>query len=92
VCLAVPGKIVEALDVGSSRIAKVQFGGVSRQVYLDFVPEAQPGDYVLVHVGFAISRVEPEEALRTYELLKQMGELVEDDLAEGPLVEDEGQP
>jgi len=91
-CLAVPGKIVEALDVGSSRIAKVQFGGVSRQVYLDFVPEAQPGDYVLVHVGFAISRVEPEEALRTYELLKQIGELVEDDLAEGPLVEDEGQP
>jgi hydrogenase expression/formation protein HypC len=96
-CLAVPGKIVEAADVGSSRIAKVQFGGVSRQVYLDFVPEAQPGDYVLVHVGFAISRVEPEEALRTYELLKQMGELVEDELVEdesveGPLAEEEGQP
>jgi len=86
-CLAVPGKIVEAADIGSSRIAKVQFGGVSRQVYLDFVPEAQPGDYVLVHVGFAISRVEPEEALRTYELLRQMGELVDDAAVEGPAVE-----
>jgi hydrogenase expression/formation protein HypC len=96
-CLAVPGKILEATDVGSSRIAKVQFGGVSRQIYLDFVPEAQPGDYVLVHVGFAISRVEPEEALRTYELLRQMGELAEAELAEGALVEgapaeEQGQP
>jgi hydrogenase expression/formation protein HypC len=73
-CLAVPGKITETVNVGSSRLAKVQFGGVSRQIYLDFVPEAQTGDYVLVHVGFAISRVEEEEALRTYELLKEMGE------------------
>jgi hydrogenase expression/formation protein HypC len=78
-CLAVPGKIVEATNVGSSRVAKVQFGGVSRQIYLDFVPEAQPGDYVLVHVGFAISRIEEEEALRTYELLRQIGELAEEE-------------
>jgi len=75
-CLAVPGKILEATDVGISRIAKVEFGGVTRQVYLDFVPEAQPGDYVLVHVGFAISRVEEEEAQRTYELLRQLQEEV----------------
>jgi hydrogenase expression/formation protein HypC len=73
-CLAVPGKVVEAEDRGFSRIAKVQFGGVTRQVSLDFVPEAQVGDYVLVHVGFAISRVSPEEAHRTYELLRQMQE------------------
>jgi len=71
-CLAVPGKVLEATDIGISRIAKVEFGGVTRQVYLDFVPEVQPGDYVLVHVGFAISRVEPEEAERTYELLRQL--------------------
>ena len=56
-CLAVPGKILETTDLGLSRVAKVEFGGVTRQVYLDFVPEAQPGDYVLVHVGFAISRL-----------------------------------
>ena len=79
-CLAVPGKIIETSNLGSNRVAKVQFGGVSRQVYLDFLPEAQTGDYVLVHVGFAISLVDREEALRTFELLKEMGALVEDEL------------
>jgi len=78
-CLAIPGKIIEAADSGLSRIAKVQFGGVTRQVYLDFVPEAQPGDYVLVHVGFAISRVEAEEARRTYEMLQEIGALDDED-------------
>ena len=78
-CLAVPGKILEAVNIGSSRVGKVLFGAVSRQVYLDFVPEAQPGDYVVVHVGFAISRVEEAEALRTYELLKEIGALTEEE-------------
>jgi len=73
-CLAVPGKVLEATNIGISRIAKVEFGGITRQVYLDFVPEVQPGDYVLVHVGFAISRIEAEEAERTYELLRQLEE------------------
>ena len=71
-CLAVPGKIIEATDLGLSRIAQVQFGGITRQINLDFVPEAQPGDYVLVHVGFAISRIEEEEARRTYEALREL--------------------
>jgi hydrogenase expression/formation protein HypC len=52
----------------------VQFGGVTREVYLDFVPEAGVGDYVLVHVGFAVSKVDEDEAKRTYELLEQMGD------------------
>jgi len=73
-CLAVPGKVLESVNVGINRIAKVEFGSVTRQVYLDFVPEVEVGDYVLVHVGFAISRVEPEEAERTYELLRQLSE------------------
>jgi len=73
-CLAVPGKVLAATDIGASPIAKVQFGDITRQVYLDFVPEVQAGDYVLVHVGFAISRVEAEEAERTYELLRQLQE------------------
>jgi len=80
-CLAVPGKVLETVDLGVSRVAKVQFGGVTRQVYLDFVPEVQPGDYVLVHVGFAISRVEEAEAQRTFELLEQMGALAAEGLA-----------
>jgi hydrogenase expression/formation protein HypC len=53
----------------------VQFGGIVREVRLDFVPEAQTGDYVMVHVGFAISRVDEAEAKRTYELLAEMGAL-----------------
>jgi hydrogenase expression/formation protein HypC len=81
-CLAIPGKILEAADSGWNRVAKVQFGGVTREVYLDFVPEAGVGDYVLVHVGFAVSKVDEDEARRTYELLEQMG-AIEDELAAG---------
>ena len=72
-CLAVPGKILEAQERNGSRTARVQFGGIVRQAYLDFVPEAAVGDYVMVHVGFAISRVDAEEAERTYRLLEAMG-------------------
>ena len=72
-CLAIPGKILEAVDSGGNRIAKVEFGGVTRQVYLDFVPEAGVGDYVLVHVGVAVSKMDEAEARRTYEILEQMG-------------------
>ncbi|HEY1221851.1 MAG: HypC/HybG/HupF family hydrogenase formation chaperone [Bryobacteraceae bacterium] len=77
-CLAVPGKIIEAEERDGNRIAKVQFGGIVRQAYLNFVPEAQVGDYVMVHVGFAISRVDAEEAARTYRLLEDMGLLAEE--------------
>lgn len=72
-CLAVPGKILDVEERHGSRIGRVQFGGITRQVYLDFVPEAAVGDYVVVHVGFAISRLDAEEADRTYRLLEQMG-------------------
>jgi hydrogenase expression/formation protein HypC len=57
------------------RAARVQFGGIVRQVSLDFVPEAGVGDYVMVHVGFAISRVDASEAERTYQLLQELGAL-----------------
>jgi len=77
-CLAVPGEILEAEDRDGSRIAKVRFGGITRQAFLNFVPEAQVGDYVMVHVGFAISRVDREEARRTYEALESMGLLEEE--------------
>jgi hydrogenase expression/formation protein HypC len=80
VCLAIPGKILEIQEQGTLRSARVQFGGIVRQVSLDFVPEAGLGDYVMVHVGFAISRVDPFEADRTYKLLHEMG-MLEDELA-----------
>jgi hydrogenase expression/formation protein HypC len=78
-CLAVPGKLVEAQLIGDSRVGVVQFGGIKRSVFLDFVPEAQTGDYVLVHVGFAISRLDEEEAQRTYQLLERIGMLETED-------------
>jgi hydrogenase expression/formation protein HypC len=79
VCLAIPGKILTSDDMGFARVGRVQFGGIVRQVRLDFVPEANPGDYVMVHVGFAISKVDEAEAQRTYDLLAEMGAL-EDEL------------
>lgn len=79
-CLAIPGKILETQEQGVARIARVQFGGIVRQVSLDFVPEAGVGDYVMVHVGFAISVVDRIEADRTYELLQEMG-MLETELA-----------
>lgn len=75
VCLAIPGKILEIQEQGPLRAARVQFGGIVRQVSLNFVPEAGLGDYVMVHVGFAISRVDESEAQRTYKLLEEMGAL-----------------
>jgi len=73
VCLAIPGKILEIQEAGPLRSARVEFGGIIRQVSLNFVPEAQLGDYVMVHVGFAISTVDASEAERTYKLLEEMG-------------------
>ena len=80
-CLAVPGRILDSEERAGNRIGRVQFGGITRQVFLDFVPEAVVGDYVMVHVGFAISRVNPEEAERTYQLLEEMGLLESEGLA-----------
>ena len=77
-CLAIPGKILDAQESGGGKLGRVQFGGIVRQVRLDFVPEAEVGDYVMVHVGFAISRVDAEEAERTYQLLEEMGTLAEE--------------
>ncbi len=76
-CLAVPGKILSIQGEDFARAARVSFGGIVKEVSLAYVPEAKVGDYAIVHVGFAISLVDEEEALRTFEYLKQMGELAE---------------
>jgi len=80
-CLAIPGKIVERQERDGSLLGRVDFGGVLREVHLDFVPEAQVGEYVIVHVGFALNRLNEEEAQRTFDLLKEMGALEEEGLA-----------
>ena len=78
-CLAIPGKIITNEMQNGIRVGRVQFGGITRETCLDFVPEAAVGDYVIVHVGFAISCVDREEAERSYEALESMG-LLKDEL------------
>jgi hydrogenase expression/formation protein HypC len=77
-CLAIPGKVAEIQEQEGVRTGRVLFGGIARQACLDFVPEARVGDFVMVHVGFAISVVDKEEAERTYALLESMGVLSEE--------------
>ncbi|HXQ23806.1 MAG TPA: HypC/HybG/HupF family hydrogenase formation chaperone [Candidatus Acidoferrales bacterium] len=74
-CLAVPGRVTAIEGEGEFRTARVDFSGVTREACLAFVPEAQIGDYVLVHVGFAITRVDEEAARQTFEALRAIGEL-----------------
>ncbi|MCB0403628.1 MAG: HypC/HybG/HupF family hydrogenase formation chaperone [Bdellovibrionales bacterium] len=75
-CLAIPGKIEEILEGEElSRAGTVSFGGIRKQINLSFVPEAVVGDYVIVHVGIAISRIDPREAHRVFELLESSHEV-----------------
>lgn len=73
-CLGVPGKIKEVYQAEGLRMAKVDFSGVQREACLEHVPEAEVGDYVVVHVGFAISRLSEEEAKESIDLLRQIVE------------------
>jgi len=74
--------VIEQFERQGMRMARVQFGGIVREACLEYVPDAQIGQYVLVHVGFAISVVDEEEARRTYELLEQMDQFSELDAPE----------
>lgn len=89
-CLAIPGQIIDIFPNDSGvQMAKTKFGGVVKQVCLEYTPEVEIGDYVLVHVGFALSTIDPEEAERTYRLLEEMEQL---DELETPELEVEGEP
>lgn len=77
-CLAIPGKILSLQDEDPlTRSGKVSFGGIVKEVNLAYVPEAVVGDYVIVHVGFAISKLDEAEAQQVFKYLEQMDELVE---------------
>jgi hydrogenase expression/formation protein HypC len=76
-CLAVPGKVLSTAGADLDRTGRVSFGGVVREVSLAYVPEAEAGDYVLVHVGFALGRLDEAEAARVFEHLREIGELAE---------------
>jgi hydrogenase expression/formation protein HypC len=74
VCLGIPGRVLSVSE-GDLRLAKVEFGGIVKEVCLAYVPEAGVGDYVIVHVGFAISRVDAAEAARVFSYLDEIEEL-----------------
>jgi hydrogenase expression/formation protein HypC len=84
-CLGIPGKVVEISTDGPLKMALVDFGGVRKEACLEYVPETEIGEYVIIHVGFAISRIDEEEALRTLEMLRMIDELaVEQELGAMP--------
>ena len=83
-CLAVPGKVLTTAGADLDRTGRVSFGGVVREVSLAYVPEAEPGDYVIVHVGFALSRLDEAEAARVFEHLRDHGDFPEQNDLESP--------
>lgn len=76
-CLGIPGKLLEIHERDSLPMGKVEFGGIVKDICLAYVPEVQVGEYVLVHVGFAISRIDEEEAQEIFSYIQQIGELSE---------------
>lgn len=84
-CLGIPGQVLEIRRDGEFVTGTVDFDGVTREVCLAYVPDVQIGEYVIVHVGFAISKLDEEEARRTLEILTAMGDLPSKELAPGEL-------
>jgi hydrogenase expression/formation protein HypC len=81
-CLAVPGRLLSVEgDDPAFRLGRMDFCGIKKTVNLAFTPDAEPGDFLLVHVGFALTRIDEEEAHRTYQYLAQIGALAEEGLA-----------
>jgi hydrogenase expression/formation protein HypC len=82
-CLSVPGKVLEIIDEEGIKMGKVDFAGITKRICLQYLPDIEVGDYALVHVGFAIARVDEEEAAKTLQLLREM-EQVQDNLRGDP--------
>jgi hydrogenase expression/formation protein HypC len=80
-CLGIPGKIEEMYEKNGMRMGKVDFGGVQKEICLEYLPDIQVGSYVIVHVGFAISEVDEEEAHKTMEMIREI-EAMADDIPE----------
>ncbi|MBE7528238.1 MAG: HypC/HybG/HupF family hydrogenase formation chaperone [Chloroflexi bacterium] len=81
-CLGIPGKVVEIYEAYGTRMGKVDFSGIQKEVCLAYLPEIQVGDYTIIHVGFAITRLDETSALETLALFNQMGLLEEELLAD----------
>ena len=83
-CLGIPGRITDIRDEAGLPMGRIDFGGVRKDACLAYLPETRVGDYVIVHVGFAISRVDEAEALRTLEILGEMGVVEPELMTMGP--------
>jgi hydrogenase expression/formation protein HypC len=81
-CLGIPGRVIEIRDDGVLPTGVVDFGGIRKEACLAYAPDAAVGDYVIVHVGFAISRVDEAEARRTLDVLRTMGDAVAAEIGE----------
>ena len=77
-CLGIPGKVVEIYEANGVRMGRVDFGGVSKEVCLAYVPEVEIGDYTIIHVGFAITRLDEQSAQESLKLFQEMGKLEEE--------------
>jgi hydrogenase expression/formation protein HypC len=77
-CLAVPGRVVEVRESDGTRMADLDFGGVVKEVCLEYLPDLKVGEYAIVHVGFALQRLDEESALRTLKLFEELGLLQEE--------------
>jgi hydrogenase expression/formation protein HypC len=71
-CLGIPGKILDTHDAGSLRMGRIDYGGVVKEACLAYVPEAKPGDWVIVHAGFALNVLSPEDAQETLKVFKEI--------------------
>ena len=76
-CLGIPGELVEVCERNGIRFGRVRFAGITRDVCLECQPDAGPGDFVLVHVGFAIAKIDRDEAARAWKVLEELGQLNE---------------
>ncbi len=77
-CLGIPGRVVETYEKDALPMGKVDFGGIAKEICLAYTPEARPGQYVLVHVGFAISQIDEAEAEEMFSYLEQIGQAAEE--------------
>jgi len=77
-CLGIPGKVVEIYEANGTRMGKVDFGGVTKEVCLAYVPEVVVGDYTIIHVGFAITKLDEKSAMESLQLFQEMGKLEEE--------------
>lgn len=82
-CLGIPGKVVEMYEVNHTAMGKVDFDGIKKEVCLAYLPDIQLGDYVIVHVGFAITQLDEASALETLAMFRDLGKLEEELLADG---------